>query len=114
MSASHVLPCMIARYDRTVACFIKQLQLMKQEAAMKRWLYIDVNAGEMLASCKREEQELICCCAAMYAVMLEGDRIQVQPKTKRSQHKLTIRYYVDNLRLDRRRHVQAEKEQRRG
>lgn len=75
----------------------------KVEAHDKQWLYIEVNAKELLDECEPGIKNQNTCCKAMLDAMLEGDYFIVEPKNKsKCAGSLTIRYYVDNLSPERR------------
>lgn len=75
-----------------------KLQEMKQAAHDNLWLYIEVNAKDLMDECEPNTKNLEACCNAMLESMLEGDNFIVEPKVKtKIAGKLTVRYYVDNL-----------------
>lgn len=84
------------------------LQEKKQTAHDKMWLYIDVNAKDLMEECEPGVKNITPACKAMLAAMLEGDTFEAEPKVKsRIAGKLTIRYYVDNLSPERRTWAEA-------
>lgn len=88
------------------------LQEKKQQAHDRMWLYIDVNAKELLDECEPKTKNITSVCKAMLEGMLEGDQFVVEPKIKsRIAGKLTVRYYTDNLSPQRRTWVQAQADQ---
>ncbi len=81
------------------------IRAKKQEAHDKMWLYVEINASELLEECEPKVKNLTNCCKAMLDAMLEGDFFVVEPKVKsKVAGKLTIRYYVDNLHPSRRKY----------
>lgn len=81
------------------------LQRKKQEAHDKQWLYIEINARDLLEECEYGVKNQNVCCKAMLNAMLEGDLFLVEPKSKsKCAACLTIRYYVDNLSPERRKY----------
>ena len=89
--------------------YTQYLREMKQTAHDKMWLYIDVNAKDLMEECEPGVKNLTTCCKAMTDLMLEGDSFLVEPKIKtKVAGKLTIRYFVDNLHPSRRTWQQAE------
>lgn len=84
------------------------LQEKKQTAHDKMWLYIDINAKDLMEEYEPGIKNLTSACKAMLASMLEGDGFIEEPKVKtRIAGKLTIRYYVDNLSPERRTWAEA-------
>ncbi|MDD6466943.1 MAG: hypothetical protein PUF50_02040 [Erysipelotrichaceae bacterium] len=82
----------------TVNEYSQKLQEMKVEAHNKQWLYIEVNAKELMNAMEPGEKNINNVCKAIYDALLEGDRILVKPTTKTGMGVgLTVRYYVDNL-----------------
>ena len=87
----------------TMQDYLNCLQAKKQEAHDKQWLYIEVNAKDLLEECEPGIRNQNVCCKAMLDAMLEGDGFIVEPKNKsKCAASLTIRYYVDNLSPERR------------
>lgn len=83
--------------------YAERLQNKKVEAHNKQWLYIEVNAKDLLEEMEPGVKNLNVCCKAMLDAMLEGDGFIVEPKSKsKCAGTLTIRYYVDNLSPERR------------
>lgn len=80
-----------------------RLKELKQQAHDKMWLYIEVNARELMNDCEPGTKNLNAACKGMLAQMLEGDTFIVEPKVRsKIAGTLTIRYYVDNLSPSRR------------
>ena len=70
----------------------------KWEAHHMDWLYIEINASDLLTELEAGVSNITTACKAMLDCMLEGDTFIFEPKTKtRVSGKLTIRYYCDNL-----------------
>lgn len=90
--------------------YIERLQSKKVEAHNKQWLYIEVNAKDLLEECEPGVKNLNPCCKAMLDEMLEGDGFIVEPKSKsKCAGTLTIRYYVDNLSPERKKWSEVNK-----
>ncbi|MEF9919802.1 MAG: hypothetical protein RR741_01695 [Erysipelotrichaceae bacterium] len=86
----------------TTQDYFNRLQDQKQEAHEKQWLYIEVNAKDLLEECEPAVKNITAVCKAMLEQMLEGDYFIVEPKNKsKVAGTLTIRYYVDNLSVER-------------
>ena len=68
------------------------------EAHNKQWLYIEVNAKDLMEECEPGVRNQMTCAKALLETLLEGDRILIAPKNKsKLGSALTVRYYVDNL-----------------
>ena len=92
----------------TMQDYLNCLQAKKQEAHDKQWLYIEVNAKDLLEECEPGVRNQNVCCKAMLDAMLEGDGFIVEPKNKsKCAASLTIRYYVDNLSPERRKYAEV-------
>lgn len=90
--------------------YITCLQIKKEEAHNKQWLYIDISAKELAKECESRGGNQNACCEAMMDAMLEGDYFIVEPKMKsRSDANLRIRYYVDNLHPQRKKYKDIHK-----
>lgn len=88
--------------------YVDCLLAKKQEAHNKQWLYIEINAKDLLEECEPGIKNQIVCCKAMLEVMLEGDGFIVEPKNKtKCAASLTIRYYVDNLSPNRKKYSEV-------
>ena len=75
----------------------------KWEAHNMNWLYIEVNAGALNEEVENGVNNIKVAAQAVLDLMLEGDGFIVEPKVKsRISKELTVRYYTDNLRADRR------------
>lgn len=81
----------------------------KWEAHNMNWLYIEINANDLLTEVEAGVNNVKTVCAAMLDTMLEGDGFIVEPKTKtKVSASLTVRYYCDNLSESRRKYQQGE------
>lgn len=91
-----------------ISSYLGALQAKKQEAHDKQWLYIEVNAKDLLNEMEPDAKNLTTACKAMLEMMLEGDGFIVEPKSKsKVAGALTIRYYVDNLSPARRKYAEV-------
>lgn len=89
--------------------YLDNLNAKKQEAHDKQWLYIEVNAKELMEEAEPGVKNLQVACKAMLDAMLEGDGFLVEPKNKsKCAGTLTIRYYVDNLSPERRKYTDVQ------
>ncbi len=74
----------------------------KWEAHNMDWLYIEINAGDLLTELEAGADNMNTCCEAILDCMLEGDGFIVEPKEADLVNPtLTVRYYCDNLSEDR-------------
>lgn len=87
--------------------YIDVINWKKGEAHGMDWLYIEVNAGDLLTEVEAGVNNLKTACEAIHECMLEGDTFIVEPKAKTSAS-LTVRYYCDNLSETRRKYGQAD------
>lgn len=93
----------------TMETYASCIQDKKQVAHDKQWLYIELNAKDLLQECEPGVKNQIVCCKAMLDAMLEGDCFIVEPKNKsKCAGTLTIRYYVDNLSPERRKYSEVK------
>lgn len=93
---------------KTIQDYIDIINQKKWDAHNIQWLYIDINAGDLLAECEPKVNNLTACCKAMLESMLEGDRYVELPKVKtKIGRTLTVRYYCDNLSPERRKYSEA-------
>ncbi len=74
----------------------------KWEAHNMNWLYIEVNASDLMTELEAGVNNIETCANAILDCMLEGDHFIVEPKGDRIAPELTVRYYCDNLSEDRR------------
>ncbi|MEG0176840.1 MAG: hypothetical protein RR571_03810 [Anaerorhabdus sp.] len=85
--------------------YIDVINWKKWEAHHMNWLYIEVNAGDLLTECEAGVDNIETCCKAILECMLEGDAFIVEPKVKaKIANSLTVRYYVDNLSVERKKY----------
>lgn len=83
---------------KTMQDYIDVINWKKWEAHHMNWLYIEVNAGDLLTECEAGVNNIQACCKAILDCMLEGDAFIVEPTVKtKIADSLTVRYYVDNL-----------------
>ena len=89
--------------------YIDVINWKKWEAHTLNWLYIEINANDLLTEVEAGVNNVKTVCAAMLDTMLEGDGFIVEPKTKtKVSSSLTVRYYCDNLSESRRKYQQGE------
>lgn len=75
----------------------------KWEARHMDWLYIELNAGDLLQELEAGVSNLKVCTEAIVECMLEGDVFLVEP-VKKAHNSLTVRYYCDNLSPERKKY----------
>lgn len=78
----------------------------KGEAHAMDWLYIEINAGDLLTEVEAGVDNLEATCTAILNCMLEGDGFITDPGENRIAPELTVRYYCDNLSEDRRKYFE--------
>lgn len=79
----------------------------KGEAHAMDWLYIEVNAGDLLTEVEAGVDNLSATCEAILNCMLEGDSFIVEPtEADKVNSSLTVRYYCDNLSEDRKKYFE--------
>ena len=79
----------------------------KGEAHAMDWLYIEVNAGDLLTEVEAGVDNLATTCQAILNCMLEGDGFIVEPsEADKVNASLTVRYYCDNLSEDRKKYFE--------
>lgn len=79
----------------------------KGEAHAMDWLYIEVNAGDLLTEVEAGVDNLSSTCEAILNCMLEGDSFIVEPtEADKVNSSLTVRYYCDNLSEDRKKYFE--------
>ena len=89
--------------------YIDVINWKKWEAHNMNWLYIEINANDLLTEVEAGVNNVKTVCAAMLDTMLEGDGFIVEPKTNtKVSASLTVRYYCDNLSESRRKYQQGE------
>ncbi len=77
----------------------------KGEAHAMDWLYIEINAGDLLTEVEAGVDNLKSACNAILNCMLEGDGFIVEPAEEdKVNASLTVRYYCDNLSQDRKKY----------
>ena len=67
------------------------------------WLYIELNAGDLMEELEPGVANLKTVVDAMHDMMLEGDDFLVRPD--KASKKLAVRYYCDNLHPSRRKYA---------
>ena len=83
---------------KTVQDYIDVINWKKWEAHNMDWLYIEINAGDLLTELEAGVSNITTASKAILECMLEGDEFIFEPKTKtKASEKLTVRYYCDNL-----------------
>jgi hypothetical protein len=77
----------------------------KGEAHAMDWLYIEINAGDLLTEVEAGVDNLTATCNAILNCMLEGDGFIVDPaEDNKVSESLTVRYYCDNLSPERKKY----------
>ena len=93
---------------KTIQDYIDIINQKKWDAHNIQWLYIDINAKELMTEVEPKVNNLTACCKAMIEIMLEGDRFMELPKVKtKIGGALTVRYYCDNLSPERRKYSEV-------
>ena len=77
----------------------------KWEAHNMNWLYIEVNAGDLMQELEAGVNNIKTVTDAILDSMLEGDTFIVE--SEKPSAKLTVRYYCDNLSEDRRKYSEV-------
>ena len=77
----------------------------KWEAHNMNWLYIKVNAGDLMTELEAGVNNIKTVTEAMLDSMLEGDTFIVE--SEKASTKLTVRYYCDNLSEERRKYSEV-------
>lgn len=94
----------------TVEKYVEAINAKKWEAHNKDWLYIEVNAKELLEELEPGVKNVNTCSKAIISCLLEGDYFVVEPKSKsKFGNALTVRYYTDNLSPERRTYAEVNK-----
>ena len=92
---------------KTVKDYEDIINWKKGEAHAMDWLYIEVNANDLLTEVEAGVNNLKTVCQAILNCMLEGDGFIVEPKGKtKVSEALTVRYYCDNLSDERRKYFE--------
>lgn len=90
---------------RTVKDYEDIINWKKGEAHAMDWLYIEINAGDLLTEVEAGVDNLATTCNAILNCMLEGDGFIVEPaEENKVSDTLTVRYYCDNLSETRRKY----------
>lgn len=90
---------------KTVKNYEDIINWKKGEAHAMDWLYIEINAGDLLTEVEAGVDNLATACQAILNCMLEGDGFIVEPaEENKVNSSLTVRYYCDNLSQDRRKY----------
>lgn len=90
---------------RTVKDYEDIINWKKGEAHAMDWLYIEINAGDLLTEVEAGVDNLSATCNAILNCMLEGDGFIVEPaEENKVSETLTVRYYCDNLSEDRKKY----------
>lgn len=91
---------------KTIDDYINIINEKKNEAHSKGWLYIELNAKNLVDELEPKVKNITTSCKALYETMLEGDGFIIKPNSKYGST-LTIRYYVDNLNPDRKKYFEV-------
>lgn len=83
--------------------YVDVINWKKWEAHHMDWLYIEINAGDLLLELESGVDNIKTCSEAIIDCMLEGDAFIVEP-TKKADNTLTVRYYCDNLSPERKKY----------
>lgn len=92
-----------ATVKKTIQEYMDVINWKKWEAHHMDWLYIEINAGDLLTELEAGVSNIKTCSEAMIECMLEGDAFIVEP-TKKASNSLTVRYYCDNLSPERKKY----------
>ena len=83
---------------KTVKDYEDVINWKKGEAHAMDWLYIEINANDLLTEVEAGVDNLETTCQAILNCMLEGDGFIVEPaEENKVSDTLTVRYYCDNL-----------------
>ncbi len=78
--------------------YVDIINWKKGEAHAMDWLYIEINAGDLLEEVEAGKNNLKNVCNAILDCMLEGDTYITEPtEADKVNNSLTVRYYCDNL-----------------
>lgn len=92
---------------KTVKDYEDVINWKKGEAHAMDWLYIEINAGDLLTEVEAGVDNLTATCTAILNCMLEGDGFIVEPaEENKVSDTLTVRYYCDNLSETRRKYFE--------
>ncbi len=87
-----------ASAGKTVKEYEDIINWKRKQAHIMDWLYIELEAGDLLEEVEKGINNLSVTCQAMLNCMLEGDQFIIEPVEKnRVSKSLTIRYYCDKL-----------------
>lgn len=93
---------------KTVKDYEDIINWKKGEAHAMDWLYIEINAGDLLTEVEAGVDNLSTACNAILNCMLEGDGYIVEPaEENKVSDTLTVRYYCDNLSETRRKYFEV-------
>lgn len=83
---------------KSVQDYIDIINWKKGEAHAMDWLYIELNAGDLLQEVEAGKNNIRNVCNAILECMLEGDTFMNEPaEADKVSSSLTVRYYCDNL-----------------
>lgn len=83
---------------KSVHDYVDIINWKKGEAHAMDWLYIEINAGDLLEEVEAGKDNLRNVCNAILECMLEGDVYMNEPaEPDKVNSSLTVRYYCDNL-----------------
>ena len=90
-------------FKQSVKHYEDVINWKKGEAHAMEYLYIEINAGDLLTEVEAGVDNMENCCQGILNCMLEGDTFIVEPsEPNRVSNTLTVRYYCDNLSPERR------------
>ena len=92
---------------RSVQDYEDIINWKKGEAHASDWLYIEINAGDLLTEVEAGADNLKSAVQGMLNTMLEGDGFINDPGEDKVNEALTVRYYTDNLSADRKKYFEA-------
>ena len=96
-------------FKQTVKHYEDVINWKKGEAHAMDYLYIEINAGDLLTEVEAGVDNMANCCQGILNCMLEGDRFIVEPaEENRVSSALTVRYYCDNLSPERRKYFDVQ------
>lgn len=96
-------------FKQTVKHYEDVINWKKGEAHAMDYLYIEINAGDLLTEVEAGVDNMENCCQGILNCMLEGDRFIVEPaEANKVSNTLTVRYYCDNLSPERRKYFDVQ------
>lgn len=96
-------------FKQSVKHYEDVINWKKGEAHAMDYLYIEINAGDLLTEVEAGVDNMENCCQGILNCMLEGDRFIVEPaEENRVSGTLTVRYYCDNLSPERRKYFDVQ------